>query len=92
MSSSVTPLIEEEGADVDGAKGVGGAAVPDCLDQNSSLRLTVAASMVRMIEKWLEEGKGTEKWHKIQVIIEGKMSLSRVVVSFKHIYNRKNKM
>ena len=42
MSSRVTPLIEEEGADVDGAKGVGGAAVPDCLDQNSSLRLTVA--------------------------------------------------
>ena len=43
MSSSVTPLVEEEGADVDGAEGVGGAAVPDYLDWNyTSLRLTVA--------------------------------------------------
>ena len=39
MSSSVTPLIEEEGADVDGAEGVGGAVVPDRLDRNcASLR------------------------------------------------------
>ena len=37
--------------------------------------------MVHMTEKWSEEGKGTEKWHKIRVIAEGKMSLSRVVVS-----------
>ena len=37
MSSSVTSLIEEEGADVDGAKGVGGAAVPDHLDRNCAL-------------------------------------------------------
>ena len=43
MSSRVTPLIEEEGADVDGAEGVGGAAVSDCLDQNYALLyLTVA--------------------------------------------------
>ena len=27
--------------------------------------------------KWSEEGKGMEKWRKILVIAEGKMSLSR---------------
>ena len=37
--------------------------------------------MAHMTEKWLEEGKGTEKWHRIRVIAEGKMSLSRVAVS-----------
>ena len=41
----------------------------------------VAASMAHMIEKWLEERKGIEKWHKIRMIAEGKMSLSRVAVS-----------
>ena len=41
----------------------------------------VAASMANMIEKWSEEGKGTEKWYKIRVIAEGKMSLSWVAVS-----------
>ena len=29
----------------------------------------------------IEEGKGIEKWHKIRVIAEGKMSFSRVAVS-----------
>ena len=37
--------------------------------------------MTHMIEKWSEEGKPIEKWHKICVIAEGKMSLSRVAVS-----------
>ena len=37
--------------------------------------------MAHMTEKWSEEGKGTEKWHKIYVIAEGKISLSRVAVS-----------
>ena len=37
--------------------------------------------MAHMTEKWLEKGKGTEKWHKIRVIAEGKMVLSWVVVS-----------
>ena len=37
--------------------------------------------MAHMIGKWLEEGKGIEKWHKIRMIVEGKMSLSRVAVS-----------
>ena len=60
----------------------GGAANSDCLDLNcTSLYLTIAASMAHMTEKWLEEGKGTEKWHKIRVIAEGKMNLSRVAVS-----------
>ena len=82
-----------DGADRDGGKRKGGAVEFDCHDLNCALlHLTVAASMVHMIKKWLEEGKGTEKWHKIHVIIEGKMSLLRVAVSSKHIYNRKNKM
>ena len=43
MSSSVTLLVEEERADVDGAEGVGGAVVLNRLNQNcASLRLMVA--------------------------------------------------
>ena len=46
MSSRVTPLVEEEGVDMDVAEEVGGAADLDRLDQNcASLRLTVAASI-----------------------------------------------
>ena len=37
--------------------------------------------MAHMTKKWSEEGKGTEKWHRICMIAEGKMSLSRVAVS-----------
>ena len=37
--------------------------------------------MAHMTEKWSEEGKGTGKWHKIRVIVEGKISLSWVAVS-----------
>ena len=37
--------------------------------------------MAHMTEKWSEEGKGTEKWHRIRTVAEGKMSLSRVIVS-----------
>ena len=37
--------------------------------------------MVHMIEKWSEEGKGTEKWHRIRMISEGKKSLSQVAVT-----------
>ena len=44
-----------------------------------------------MIVKWLEEGKGTEKWRKILVIAEGKMTLSRDTES-KNIYNRQNEV
>ena len=87
MSPNDASLREDEGADVDradrdGAEREGGAAKSDYHDLNcASLHLTIAASMAHMIEKCSEEGKGTEKWHKICVIAEGKMSLSRVVVS-----------
>ena len=37
--------------------------------------------MAHITGKWSEEGKGTEKWHKIRVIAEGKISLSWVAVS-----------
>ena len=68
-----------DGAERDGAEQ---ATESDCRDLNcASLRLTVAASMAHMTEKSSEEGKGTEKWHRILVIAKVKMSLSRVVVS-----------
>ena len=76
MSSSDTSLEEKEGADVDGADqdGVewdGEGAKSICRDLNcASLRLMVVVSMAHMIEKW----------RKILVIAEGKMSLSWVVV------------
>ena len=87
MSPSDTSLEEEEGADVGGAnrdevEREGGVAESVCRDLNyTSLSLTVAVSMAHMTEKWVEEGKGIEKWHKILVIAKGKMSLSRVAVS-----------
>ena len=87
MFPSVTSLEEEEranvdGAERDGAEWEGGVAESDCRELNyASLRLMVAASMAHMTEKWSEEGKGTEKWHKIRVIAKGEMSLSRVVIS-----------
>lgn len=37
--------------------------------------------MAHMTGKWSKEGKRTEKWHRIRVIAEGKMSLSRVALS-----------
>ena len=80
MSPRDTSLVEEEGADVDGDRD--GAAESNYCDLNYALlRLTVAGSMAHMTKKWSEEGKGTEKWHKIQVIAKGKMSLSRVAIS-----------
>ena len=87
MFLSDTLLEEEEGADVDGVDQDGaererGAAESICRDLNcTSLRLTVAASMAHMTEKWVEEGKGIEKWRKILVKTEGKMSLSWIVIS-----------
>ena len=74
--------VDVDGADRDGAEQEGGAAESIYHDLHyASLCLTVAASMAHMIEKWLEEGKGTEKWHKIRMIAEGKMTLSRIAVS-----------
>ena len=67
-----------DGVDRDGAEREGGVAESDCLDLNcASLCLMVVASMAHMTVKWLEEGKGTEKWLKFLVIAEGNMSLSR---------------
>ena len=64
IASRVTPPVEEEGEEVDGVEGVGGAA-----------------SMAHITWKWSEMRKGIGKWRKILVIAEGKMSLSRVVIS-----------
>ena len=76
MSSSVTSPIAKEGVDVDGAEREGGSTESDCLKRNcASLHFTVAVSMAHMKVKWSNKGKGTEKWRKILVIVEGKMSL-----------------
>ena len=67
---------------MDGAEGVGEVADLDHLERScASLYLMVVASMAHTTWKWSEMGKGIEKWRKIIVIAEGKMSLSRVVVS-----------
>ena len=71
-----------DGVDRDGAEWEGGAIDPDCLNRNcASLRLTIAQSMAHTKVKWSDDGKGTEKWHKILMIAEGKMSLSQDVES-----------
>ena len=90
IASKVTPPSEEEGAKVDGSEGVGGAIDQDHLERDyASLRLMVAASMAHITWKWSDTGKGTEKWSKILVIAEGKMSLSRVA---KSLYRKKGKI
>ena len=67
-----------DGAEQDGDEREGGAVESDCLNRNcASLPFTVAVSMAYMKVKWSDKGKGTEKWRKILVIAEGKMSLSR---------------
>ena len=82
IASKVTPPAEVEGAEMDGAEGVGRAVVLNCLKRNCALLcLMIAASIARMTWKGSDTGKGTEKWRKIRVIAEGKMSLSRVAES-----------
>ena len=77
----VTPSAEEKGAEVDGAEEMGGTADLNHLKRScASLCLTVAMSMAHITWKWSKTGKETEKWRKILVIAEGKMSLSWVVV------------
>ena len=82
ITSKVTPPAEEEGAEVDGIQGMGGAIDPDHLEHSfTSLSLTLAVFMAHIMWKWLETGKEIEKLRKILVIIEGKMNLSRDVIS-----------
>jgi len=53
-TSRVTPPIDEEGVDMEGAKEVGGATVfiHGCFGRSwASLRLTIATSMTHMTEK-----------------------------------------
>ena len=80
MSPGVTLPMEEEGVDVDGTDRDGvkreGGATDSSRDLNcTSLCFTVVASMAHMKVKWSNTGKGLEKWNKILVITEGKMSL-----------------
>ena len=82
ITSRVKPLAKVEGAKVDGAEGVERVANLDRLERNyASLRLTVAASIAPITCKWLDKGKGIEKWRKILMIAKGKMSLSQVAIS-----------
>ena len=62
IASRVTPPVEEKGAEVDGAEGVGGATVPNHLERScASLHLMIMASMAHIAWKWSERGKGTRK-------------------------------
>ena len=82
-TSRVTPPSDEESADVEGAEGAEEATifVRGCLGLScAALRLTVAESMAPMAEKIGDLGKKTEKWQRIRVIAEGKMSLLQVAV------------
>ena len=59
MALSVTPPIEDEGAEVDGAVEAGGAIISiwGCPDQSCAmLRQTVAVSMAHMNVKWGDSG------------------------------------
>ena len=82
MSPKDTSLEEEEGVDVGRAEQDGvkreGDVESCCRNLNCAwLHFTLAASMAHMKVKGLDAGEGTEKWRKILVIAEGKMSLSR---------------
>ena len=86
MSPKDTLLEVEEGTDVGRVErdGVGreGGVESCCRDLNcASLRFTVAASMAYMKVKGSDAGKGTKKWCKILVIVEGKLSLPRDIES-----------
>ena len=81
ISPKDTSLVEKEGTDVgrverDGVEQEGGVE-SCCRDLNCTLLcFTVVASMAHIKVKGSEAGAGTEKWRKILVIAEGKMSLS----------------
>ena len=84
MALRFTPLAEEEGAEVDGAKGAGGTVVSVCGRFGrslASLRLTDVALMAPMVGKKGESGRGIKRWQRILVIAKGKLKLSQVAVS-----------
>ena len=84
MSPSDISLVEDEGVERDGVEQEGGATESVSRDLNcASLCLTIVASMAHMIEKWAEERKGIEKWHKMLKKRKQKLSTrlcDRVVV------------
>ena len=65
MALRFTPLVEEEGAEVDGAEGAGGTVVSicGCFGRSwASLRLTDVALMAPMVGKKGELGRGIKRW------------------------------
>ena len=86
IASKVTPPVEEEGVEVEGAEEVGGATVLNCLEHScASLCLTVAVSMAPITWKWSEKGKGTCDSRREDELFMG----CRIP---KHIYDGKNKI
>ena len=88
MSPNDTSFEEEDGANVGRSKrdGVGQKGGVESYYRNlnyASLSFTIAASMAHMKVKGSDVRKGTEKWCKILLIAEGKMSLSRDAESSK---------
>ena len=84
MASRVTPPADEEEADEEEADEVGGVAVSVYGHFGrswASLRLMATRSMEHIGEKCVDSGYETKKWWGICMIAEGKMSLSRIVVS-----------
>ena len=86
MASSVTSLIVDEGAKVDGVVETRGVTVSvrgrlgmSC----ASLHWMIATSMAHITIKWGDSRKETEKWWRSRVIAEGKISLLRVAISLK---------
>ena len=93
ITSRVTPPAEEEGAEVDGAEGVGGVAVPDYLERSyASLRLTVAVSYGTNNMEVVENGKRDKKraWNPRDSRREDELITGRRIP--KNIYDGKNKM
>ena len=82
LSPKDTLLEEEEREDVGRTErdGVGREGGVESCYRNlncASLRFTVATSIAHMKVKGLDMGEGMEKWRKILVIAEEKISLSR---------------
>ena len=90
MASRVTPAAKEEEAKVEGVEKEEGTteaigasvSTHGRFGQNwALLRRTKLALMAPIVVKYGESGMRMEKWRRIHVIAEGKMSLSCVAVS-----------